>query len=284
MPEDLSASAPSPDAPSPAPVTASAPVEAVTPVSAVAAESADAKADAPVAVAETKPADIPAPDTVLGAAPVLKDPAAEAAKDKEIAPAAKAEDKPAAGLQKEEGGQSGEPAQLPAYEAFTLPEGLTLDDAKLGEFTKDLGEFEREAGIDHAKMQAFGQRLMDRYVAESRDAINRLNEHYTASWEKQKNDWKAAAEKDPEIGGNRWETTIGDALSAIARVGTDAQQKEFRGVMETTGLGNHPALIRHLAYLNQAIARYETETAKPLPGIKPAAAAQSKVQKRYGVA
>lgn len=255
--------------------TSSAPAAPSMEGAAVAAPAVQA-APAPDVSAETKKA-----ETVLGTSP-----APEVPKEPPKDPAPPAEgDTPAAAPvepKKEEGSQSAEPAPLPAYENFTLPEDIKLDDAKLGEFTKDLGEFERDSGIDHAKAQAFGQKLLDRYVAETQENNKRLIEHFTNSWEKQKNDWKTAFENDPDIGGNRKETTVNDALQAIARGGDETQQKEFRDVMEATGIGNHPAVIRHLANLNRIIAKYETETATPLAGTKPALPAQSKVQKRYG--
>ncbi len=179
---------------------------------------------------------------------------------------------------KEEGSQSEEPAQLPTYEAFTLPEDVKLDDEKLGEFTKELAQFETDTKADHAKMQQFGQKLLDRYVAETQDNNKRLVEYFTNTWEKQKSDWKEAFEKDPEIGGNRKDTTVNAALEFIrTHGGNETQQQEFRDLMESTGIGNHPAMIRLLAKANMAMAE-----GKSLPATKVAPETRSKIDKRYG--
>lgn len=217
-------------------------------------------------------------ETALGS-----DPKAEIPKKDDKAPEVKVDDpKPAddtAEPKKEEAAQSVEPAPLPAYEAFTLPQGVTLDDAKLVEFTKDLGEFQNMTKADQAEVQKFGQKLVDRHIAETQETLKRRDEYYVATWEKTKSDWKEAFENDPEIGGNRKETTVNAALEFIrTHGGNETQQKEFRDLMESTGLGNHPAIIRLLANANVAKAE-----GKPLPGIKPESQATvSKVAKRYG--
>ncbi len=229
-------------------------------------------------VAETAPVAEPKKaETALGA-----DPKAETPKDK--APEAKPEDTKSAEAaateepKKEEASQSDEPAPLPSYEAFTLPENITLDSEKLVEFTKDLGEFQNATKADQKAVQEFGQKLVDRHVAEVQETLKRRDEYYVATWEKQKSDWKEAFENDPEIGGNRKETTVNAALEFIrTHGGNEEQQKEFRDLMESTGLGNHPAIIRMLANANLAKAE-----GKPLPAAKPAPQNTSKVARRYG--
>lgn len=180
----------------------------------------------------------------------------------------------AAEVKKEEGSQSAEPAPLPTFEAFKLPDGYTADTAKLGEFTKELADLEVATKADHAQLQAFGQKLVDKHVAE----IQRLNDFYKTSWENQKNDWKTSFEKDPEIGGNRADTTLNAARQFLStHGGSAAQQTELRQLMDSTGVGNHPALIRLLAKANSVLSE-----GKPLPGMKPIEAPKSKVARRYG--
>lgn len=212
--------------------------------------------------------------TVLGA-----EPAKEVAKEAEVkGEEIKKTDGVGPEVKKDEGTQSDNPAPSPEYEAFTLPEGLTFEDDKIKEFTKDLGEFEGLAKADHAEVQKFGQKLVDRHIAEVQETVKRLNEHYTKAWEKQKNDWKESFVKDPEIGGNQQDTTVKAALEFIrTHGGTDSHQKEFRDLMETTGIGNHPAMIRMLANAMKA-----NREGGPLPAAKPVPEATSKVSKRYG--
>lgn len=175
---------------------------------------------------------------------------------------------------KEEGSQSVDPAPLPSYEAFKLPDGASLDNARLGEFTKELGEFQNLTKADQAQMQEFGQKLVDRHVAE----ITRLNEFYANSWEKQKSDWRQSLEKDPEIGGNRYETSLNAAVEFVkTHGGTKEQQQEFWELMDRTGAGNNAAMVRLLAKANSAMSE-----GRPLPASLPMPQPVSKIKARYG--
>lgn len=171
-------------------------------------------------------------------------------------------------------------AALPTYEAFVLPEGITVDEARIGEFTSMLGSFESISKAPHEEVQKFGQALLDYHVSRVQDTVTDLTKAYNQMWEKQKNEWRDQFEKDPEIGGNRKDTTVAAANNFIrTHGGTDEQQKEFRQVLEKTGLGNHPAIIRILA--NAGISKNHTE-GSPLPAQAPAPTKMGKIEKMYG--
>lgn len=243
-----------------------------TPVAAVepaAAPVAPASAPpVPVSDASPAPAAAPveaAPETVLGAPPVTEPTApveAEAAPD--AAPVVE--------------GQSAEPAPLPTFDAFKLPEGMAFDQERIGEFTGLLGQFESKTKADHAEVQALGQQLLDRHVSEVQGAIESLNKAYMEKWAEQKVAWKDQFLQDPEIGGNRFQTTVDSANSFIrTHGGTEAQQAEFRALMESSGLGNHPAMIRILAKAGASMSE-----GRPLAAQAPAPAPKSKVETLYG--
>lgn len=216
------------------------------------------------------------PTTVLGR---TKDDATPVAEVKPETP--KEGEAPNAEGEQKEGGQSEEPATLLPYEDFTVPEGLPENfqfDEKIGEFKNDLLEFEKDTGIPRDKMQAFAQSMINRHAQTMQETLGRVHKSYTDIWEKNKSDWKKAAETDPEIGGNRWDTSVNASLQFIrTHGGSETQQNEFRDLMESTGLGNHPAMIRLLANANRGMSE-----SGPLPGQKPAFQPQSKVSKRYG--
>lgn len=175
-------------------------------------------------------------------------------------------------------GQSDEPAPLPTYEPFELPEGFTLDEERIGDVTTLLGEFEQLTKADHAEVQKLGQALMDRHIAEVQGSIERLNQSYLDAFENQKNEWKERFISDPEIGGNRQNTTVSSALEFIrTHGGTTEQQAEFKQLMDQTGVGNHPAMIRMLANAMHANAE-----GGPIPASRPIPEVKSKVDKRYG--
>lgn len=291
---------PSQNPPSPAAVAdtqaTAAPASQAAPAVASPAGDATPVADPGASPAAASVTVNPAPASLLGAEPPKEavktetEQAPEAKAEGEKQPEAKVEGdkKPETVEQPKEGAQSGEPAPLPTYEAFTLPEGVSLDNEKLAAFTKDLGEFQLESKADQAAIQKFGQKLIDRYVAETQETMTRLNEHLVNNWEKQKSEWKETFLKDPELGGNRTDTTIKAIVNAIETHGGSAEQKaEFRKLMNDTGLGNHPAQIRTLNNLvgeiNRLKAKYESEgSVKMLPGQKPEGQAKSKIEKRYG--
>lgn len=179
---------------------------------------------------------------------------------------------------KDEASQSEQPAPLPTYEPWTLPEGIKLDDTQAGEFNKLLGEFQASTKAETAAVQKFGQELVSRHVAEVKESIERTHKTYQSAWLKQAEDWKQAFISDPEIGGNRQETTVAAANEFIVtHGGTPQQQSEFRALMQQTGLGNHPAMIRMLANAKNSP---EFTEGKPLAGA-PVVAKQSKSQKFY---
>lgn len=245
----------------PAVVDSPAPVAVVAPV-VTATESPDAetKVEAPTAEAVAPVAE----STLLtGEKIALEAKAEEKTPEAEVAPVEVKE---------------GEPAPLPVYEAFTLPEEVKFDEAKLGDFTKSLAEFEVKSKASHEEVQALGQQLIDRHIEGVKEAQNLLLEKLIADGKAEREQWKDSFMKSPEFS-NRTDTVVNAAIDAISIYGGNAdQQKEFRDLMMTTGVGNHPAMIRMLS--NMMIAKPEP---KPLAAPKIAKAApMSKMEKRYG--
>ena len=270
-------SAPAPVAAAPvAPAAVETPAPAAPPAAAPVASTEAPGAKEPAAVAKTAP--------LLSAEPVKTD----AKTDAKVVPLnadkpaetkaedAKAGDAKPVEQKKEDGSQSAEPAPTPTYEAFKLPDGLSAD-GKLGEFTKILSDIEFAKG-DHAKMQEYGQKLVDRHIAEVQGALKTQGEYYINAFEQQKTDWLAKTKADPEIGGNRFETAVNAANEFIStHGGTEAQQKELRDLLGATGVEYHPAIVRVFAK-----AMTNMKEGKPLPASRPEARPQSKVEKRYG--
>lgn len=254
-----------------------APVVTTTPAQEPVKPAESAPVSTPTPGAEEKPAAEAKPSTILGAEPPKEEakPAADGTKPADAKPAEVKPGEP----KKDEASQSAEPAPLPIYEPWTLPDGIKLDDTQAGEFNKLLGEFQASTKAETAAVQKFGQELVSRHVAEVKESIERTHKTYQAAWLKQAEDWKQAFISDPEIGGNRQETTVAAANEFIVtHGGTPAHQTEFRALMQQTGLGNHPAMIRILANAKNSP---EFTEGKPLAGA-PVVAKQSKSQKFYG--
>jgi hypothetical protein len=63
-------------------------------------------------------------------------------------------------------------------------------------------------------------------------------------------DWRAKTEADKELGGAAYEQNVGIAKTALKKFGGDA----VLDVLEKTGLGNHPEIIRTFLKVGKAMA------------------------------
>lgn len=251
-----------------APVAPVAPVE-TTPVAPVAAPvetapvtpvvEAPSTEVAPVEVKVEAPVEAKKPETLLAQKPEEK----VTEKPVEV----KAEEKPTEVKVEEKA------VEQPKYE-WKIPEGVNVDAAKMGEFDKMLGDFQVSAKIPQEEVQKLGQQMLERHTAE----MQRYTESLTAAWNKQANDWKESFLKSPEFA-NRTDTVLNSAIDAINIYGGDAkQQQEFRELMESSKVGNHPAMIRMLS--NIMLAKAEP---KPLAAPQIATSMKrSKVETMYG--
>ena len=116
------------------------------------------------------------------------------------------------------------------------------------------------------------------HVAEVQKTVERMARVQAESFERKKQEWRQAFVNDPEIGGNRQQTTVEAAKKVIAdHGGTPEQQAEFRDILEKTGLGNHPSMIRLLANLGTSF-----KEPGPLAASVPVREQLSKTQKLYG--
>ncbi len=257
-------------------------VSAAPVVTAPAAEVSASVVNTPAPVVEVQPVVVPVIETAPAAVEVA--PAAETTlltaekvKPTEVkTPEAKTvETKPA---ETEVKVPEAEAPVAPVFEAFKIPEGITVDATKIGEFTEALVEFETKTKASHEEVQAFGQSLIDRHIKGVEEAQTRLLEKLIDDGKKERESWKESFLKSPEFA-NRTDTVLNSAIDAINIYGgSKEQQQEFRELMASTGVGNHPAMIRMLS--NMMIAKPEPKQlaaptiAKAVP--------KSQMQKRYG--
>lgn len=258
----------------PAPIVV-APVVAPVPVAPAVEPAPIAPAEVTPPVAAEKPPEAPvaevAPPTVLGEAPKETPP------EKPVEAPVEGKEPAETAEKKSEGGQSDETAPPPKYDPWTLPEGIKLDETKAQEFTTLLADLEKSGG-DHSAIQQFGQKAVDLYVNEVKTAVEGIQKYYQDTWDKTKTTWREEFLKDPDLGGNRFQTTV-DAANTFIRThgGTADEQAEFRALMDSSGLGNHKVVIRILANAGKAMSE-----GRPLASVKPPAAPKSKTQTLYG--
>lgn len=253
----------------------------------------------PVVAQAPEPVQTPPTPAVVEAPPVVETPPSEPVKPAETSligdalDATPPESAPKEPKSSDTGGQSEEtapppseakapeevaPLPEPVFEPFTLPEDITVDAEKQKEFTALLADLEKTGKADHAALQEFGQKAVDFHVNETKRLLGDYQKSLETYWDKQKTDWKNSAMNDPEIGGNRFNTTLQNALSFIrTHGGTPEQQAEFKSLMNSSGLGNHPAMIRLLAN-----AGLKMSEGKPLAAPQPVSSPKSKISTMYG--
>lgn len=161
------------------------------------------------------------------------------------------------------------PLEPIVYKEFTLPKDVTVEQLPgMEAFKTVLGQ--------HRASQDLGQALVDFYVKEVQDAIKTQDK----VWKDTNDAWRAAALADPEIGGNRSETVLHSVAGLISEFGgSKEQQNEFRQVMNYTGAGNHPSVIRLMSRIAKALGEHG-----PVPAPTPKSSPQttSRAERRYG--
>jgi hypothetical protein len=125
------------------------------------------------------------------------------------------------------------PAVPEKYE-FNLPEGMPVD-------TEGLAAFEPIAK-DLKLTQEQAQKLVDLQVA----AVTRQQEAQQA----QVAQWLTDLKADKDLGGANLSTTAKNSSMAVERFGDQA----LKDLLNTTGLGNHPAFVRWAAKVGAAMA------------------------------
>jgi len=132
-----------------------------------------------------------------------------------------------------DGDKPDEKAAPESYE-FTAPEGVTLDPAAVEEFTpiaKELKLSQEQAQKLVGVVAGISQRQAEQHAAQ------------VAEWAKQ-------VTTDKEIGGDKW----AENRALVARARDQFASPELLTLMDSTGLGNHPAVIKHFVNLGKAIA------------------------------
>jgi hypothetical protein len=121
------------------------------------------------------------------------------------------------------------PEQKPdvKYE-LKIPDGSPLDASVLAE----VEAFAKEKGISPEIAQA----IVEKQHAAASAYATKLASEYEATKAK----WVSAVQTDKEIGGEAFKGNVEIAHRAMKAFASD----EFVSILETTGLGNHPELVR----------------------------------------
>lgn len=167
------------------------------------------------------------------------------------------------------------PEATPAsqYEPFTLPEGFSATPDQMAAYTGLLSE----ANVS----QEIGQKLIDLHIAE----ISRLREaeqqRQRDVFNEMRTGWRDEFERDPQIGGNRRQTTLNSVVGFLRHYASDADHlQRVMQVAEFTGWGDNPDMIKLFANAAKGLAQQYREGA-PVRAERPAPMATPRYRQRY---
>lgn len=175
----------------------------------------------------------------------------------EAAPGESPAAKPGEGEKAKEEASPGAPEQ---YVDFTMPEGIKLNEDVANEFKafakeKNLPQDEAQKVVD------LGTKLVQRIEAQRAEAVN-------AEFAK----WSESSRTDKEFGGEQLQQNLAVAKEALAQFGSP----ELKQMLNESGFGNHPEMIRLLYKVGKA-----TSEDKIITGKQGATAEQNLAQRMY---
>jgi hypothetical protein len=136
-------------------------------------------------------------------------------------------------------------SEVPETYELTPPEGFEkLDDGLVAEATpvfKELGLSNEQAN----KLMPLAGKMAEKIVSDR-------DQQLMGTILEQRKDWLETAKKDPEIGGQNWDATLGIAAKAMDQLGF-AKGSPLRVALNDSGFGNHPEMIRFMATVGKAI-------------------------------
>lgn len=124
----------------------------------------------------------------------------------------------------------------PAEYVFTAPEGMEYDAETMGVYA----EAAREAGLSQEKADLILGKLAPHMAEKQAQALVQARE-----------DWAASAKADKEYGGEKLAESLGTAKKALDAFGTP----ELQTLLNESGLGNHPEIIRFMVRAGRAISQ-----------------------------
>jgi hypothetical protein len=125
-----------------------------------------------------------------------------------------------------------EPVVPESYD-LKMPEGIELDKTAADEF----GAIAKELKLDQASAQKFadvGAKMAQRQVEKHAELVQ---------------SWVEQVKTDKEFGGDKLQENLGVARKALETFGTP----ELRDVLNATGFGNHPEVIRAFYKMGKAV-------------------------------
>jgi len=130
----------------------------------------------------------------------------------------------------EETQEAGAPEE---YSEFEVPEEYGINNETL----TDYQSWAKENNLTQDQAQA------------GVNMVTKMQEQQVSQWVEQQKAWVDQAKSDTEIGGEKFDENISTAVKARDSFGNS----EFSEMLDTSGLGNHPEMIRFLNRVGRAI-------------------------------
>jgi len=165
------------------------------------------------------------------------------------------------------------PQAPPVYETLKLPDTVKLDKERVAKFDELIGKAELSTKADHAAMSAMRQELANLYVEEVNRIGQQVAKHQHDVWNRLVEQRVNELKSDPQLGGNRIETTLGNAKYALeTMVGLSKDEATtLIAVMDAGGVSHHRLMIKALNGIYELLREPE-----PVPGTLPLHAQTSK--------
>lgn len=135
---------------------------------------------------------------------------------------------------KTEGEQEKKPEGAPESYEFKAPEGVSFDEGVIGAFS--------EVAKDLNLPQDAAQKVLDKMAPV-------IQARQMEQFEAARNQWAEATKADKEFGGEKLDENLATAKKALDTFGTP----EFRALLNESGFGNHPEVIRVFYRAGKAI-------------------------------
>lgn len=134
------------------------------------------------------------------------------------------------------------PVGVPEEYEFKMPEGLALDSAAVEKFEPIFKEM--KLSQDQAQV------LAERYA----EHVQGIQKAQADAHRQQVEGWVSNVKADPEIGGKAMEENVIFAKKALGKYGTP----ELTAILDQTGFGNHPELVRAFCRIGKAMSEPTT--------------------------
>ena len=122
------------------------------------------------------------------------------------------------------------------YEPFDLGEGFNLGSKELEGFSATA----KELGLSQEK----AQKMMTQFASMQKSLNQDLTRQAATKWQEQ-------VQSDPELGGQHFKENIATANRAVKQFASP----ELVGLLNSSGLGNHPEIVRLFVKVGKAISQ-----------------------------